>query len=406
MCTISKEKLLFDLYYAFQCAKRHKASKEYVKTFESNLHDNLVELRDEIYERRYIPLPSICFIITDPKRREIFAANFRDRIVHHLYYNYTYELFNKTFIEDSYSCRNNKGTHYGIKRLAKHIKEESENYTKKTYALKMDIKGYFIHINRVLLLSIVNNTLDKMMNRRMSNSNLKYCDVIDFSMIKYLNRVIILLNPIKNCIVRSKPSEWYLLDKLKSLFYSDEDCGLPIGNLTSQLFSNVYLNVLDQYMKRELHCKHYGRYVDDFYVISTDIEFLKNVISSVSKFMKEELHLEIQTKKTIIIDVKYGVEFLGGFVKPHRIYLSNRTIKRMNRKLYRFQTYGTDKDVGRMVNSYLGMFSHYKSNRVKKTMMDKTNKITEYGYFIGHYSKFIPYIHSSCPCTNDDTYYG
>ena len=156
MYTLSKTRLLFDLYYAFQCAKKHKANKEYVKIFENDLHNNLIELCDELYERRYKPQPSICFIFTDPKRREIFAANFRDRIVHHLYYNYTYDLFNRTFIEDSYSCRKGKGTHYGIHRIEKHIRQESENYTKETYVLKMDIKGYFIHINRPLLLSLVN----------------------------------------------------------------------------------------------------------------------------------------------------------------------------------------------------------------------------------------------------------
>lgn len=144
-------------------------------------------------------------------------------------------------------------------------------------------------------------------------------------------------------------------------------------------------------MKRVLHCRHYGRYVDDFYVVSKDKEFLREVIYSVSKFTNEELNLEIQPKKTVIIDVRYGVEFLGGFVKPYRTYLSNKTIKRMNRRLHDFQEYGTDKNVGNMVNSYLGMFSHYKSNSVKKAIMDKTNKIDKYGYFVGYYSKFIPF---------------
>lgn len=246
MYTITKTKLLFDLYYAFQCAKKHKSSKEYVKVFEKDLHKNLVELRDEIYERRYKPQPSVCFIITDPKKREIFAANFRDRIVHHLYYNYTYDLFNRTFIEDSYSCRKGKGTHYGMGRLEKHIRQESENYSKKTYVLKMDIKGYFIHINRPLLLSIVSDTFDKMRYRKVSkDSKFIYDNVLDFDMLKYLSKEIILLNPIENCIIRSRKCEWNTLDKSKSLFYSDEGCGLPIGNLTSQLFSNVYLNVLD-----------------------------------------------------------------------------------------------------------------------------------------------------------------
>lgn len=382
MYLLTKEKLLFDLYYAFQCAKKHKSNKEYVKKFERNLHDNLVELRDELYERRYKPQPSVCFIVTEPKKREIFAANFRDRVVHHLYYNYTYELFNRTFIEDSYSCRKGKGTHYGIRRLDKHIRQESENYTKEAYVLKMDIKGYFIHINRPLLLSIVNKELDKAEKKRCFHN-------LDFYFIRYLSREIILLNPIKNCLIKSRKSEWESLDKSKSLFFTDEGCGLPIGNLTSQLFSNVYLNYLDQFMKRELHCKHYGRYVDDFYVVSKDKVFLKTIIKEIEIFMMSSLHLEIQTKKTQIINVKHGVEFLGAFIKPYRTYLSTKTIRRMRKHLHYFNTHDTDKDVENMINSYLGIFSHYKSNKVKKEMMDKTIKIQKYGKFVGYYTKLV-----------------
>lgn len=381
MYQISKTKLLFDLYYAFQCAKKHKSNKEYVKVFERNLHNNLVELRNELYERRYKPQPSACFIITDPKKREIFAANFRDRIVHHLYYNYTYELFDRTFIEDSYSCRKGKGTHYGIHRLEKHIRQESENYTKPTYVLKMDIKGYFIHINRPLLLKFTINTLDKMYY--------KYGNVIDYGLIKYLSEVIILLNPVENCVVKSNRKEWITLDKSKSLFFSNEDCGLPIGNLTSQLFSNVYLNILDQFIKRTLHCKHYGRYVDDFYIVSSDKKLLKSIITEIERFMIDSLHLEIQNKKTHIIDVKYGVEFLGAYVKPYRLYVSNKTIKRINRKLYRFQNYDVVVNVSNMVNSYLGIFSHYKSNLLKKNVMNRTTKISKYGHFVESYSRFV-----------------
>lgn len=379
---MSKTKLLFDLYYAFQCAKKHKSNKEYVKVFESNLHNNLVELRDELYERRYKPQPSVCFIITDPKTREIFAANFRDRIVHHLYYNYTYELFDRTFIEDSYSCRKGKGTHYGIQRLEKHIRQESENYTKQAYVLKMDIKGYFIHIKRPLLLSIVNRELAKAEKK-------KEFQRLDFEFIRYLSREIILLNPIENCVLKSKKSDWDNLDKSKSLFFSSEDSGLPIGNLTSQLFSNVYLNILDQFIKRVLHCKHYGRYVDDFYIVSSDKKLLKSIINEIERFIIDSLHLEIQRKKTHIIDVKYGVEFLGVFVKPYRTYLSNKTVKRIKRHLYDFNIYGTDKDAYNMINSYIGMFSHHKSNNLKKEMMDKTTRLIKYGNFIGFYEKFI-----------------
>ena len=389
MYKITKTQLLFDLYYAFQCAKKHKVGKNYIKVFEKNLHENLVKLRDEIFERKYKPQPSVCFIIQDPKRREIFAANFRDRVVHHLYYNYTYELFDRTFIEDSYSCRIGKGTHYGIKRLEKHIRQESENYTKEIYVLKMDIKGYFIHIKRSLLLSFVNETFDKMMYKKALNSNQRYCDIIDFDLLKYLTQEIVLLNPIENCIIKSHKKEWEKLPKSKSLFFSEKGCGLPIGNLTSQLFSNVYLNVLDQYMKRILKCKHYGRYVDDFYVVSKDKEFLKSIINKIKNFMCDNLCLEIQDKKTIIVNNKYGIDFLGAFIKPYRTYISNKTLKRMKRHLYNFRKYGTEKNVDDMINSYLGIFSHYKSNLIKKQIMDKTSKLTEHGHFIDYYSKFV-----------------
>ena len=387
MYTLSRKKLLFDLYYAYQCAKKHKVQKEYVKVFEENLHENLVKLRDDLYDRKYKQQPSVCFIITEPKKREIFAANFIDRIVHHLYYNYVYDLFDKTFIEDSYSCRKGKGTHYGIHRLERHIREESENYSKETYVLKMDIKGYFIHINRPLLLSIVNETLRKTKKKG------KYNNIIDFDFVEYLSEITILLNPIKNCIFKSRMNEWETLDKSKSLFYSDEDCGLPIGNLTSQLYSNVYLNVLDQYIKRVLHCKHYGRYVDDFYIVSSNIEFLKNAASEICNFIKSNLKLEIQNKKTRIINIRYGVDFLGAFIKPHRTYVSSKAVKRMNRQLYDMKRYGTDKNIFCQINSFLGILSHYKSYNIKLKTFKNFRLLDKYGYFNDNFSKFIEYKH-------------
>lgn len=165
---LTKTQLLFDLYYAFECAKKHKKSKQYVKFFESRLHDNLLSLCDDLYNRTYQTLPSSCFIINHPKKREVFAADFRDRIVHHLYYNYTHQIFERTFIEDCYSCIKNKGTHYGIHRLEQHIREESNNYQYNCYILKMDIKGYFMNINRNILLDEALKTLNKMRYHKIS----------------------------------------------------------------------------------------------------------------------------------------------------------------------------------------------------------------------------------------------
>lgn len=386
---ITKEILLTDLYVAYSCAKKHKSQKQYVKDFEENLYNNLTDLCEDLIERRYQPLPSSCFIVEDPKKREIFAASFRDRIVHHLYYNYTYDLFNSTFIEDSYSCRVDKGTHYGVERLNKHIRQETNNYTKEAYALKMDIKGYFIHIDRIILLRLVNDTLGKFQYRLMpDNKKQRYEDILDFEFIKYLSEKIILLNPVDNCIIRCPKDKWKGLDKSKSLFHTTENCGLPIGNLTSQLFSNVYLNNLDQYMKRELKCKHYGRYVDDFYVIDKNRQRLEDIVTKAEAFLRTNLHLEIQKKKTHIINTKYGVEFLGGFVKHHRIYVSNKTLRRMRKRLKSFNSYGTNKNIKSMVNSYLGLFSHYNSYNIKLKEINKTGKIWANGYFIEDYSKF------------------
>ena len=182
--TISKTRLLFDLYVAFEKAKRHKGKKSYIREFEENLYSNLLSLCDEIWERRYQAMPSTCFIINHPKKREIFAAAFRDRIVHHLYYEYTHELFERTFIQDTYSCIKKRGTHYGIHRLDKQIRQETDNYIRTAYVLKLDICGYFMSIDRSLLLSFTNNTLSNMRHHRIShNKETTWDDVIDFDLI-------------------------------------------------------------------------------------------------------------------------------------------------------------------------------------------------------------------------------
>lgn len=150
---ITKEQLLVDLFKAYYDARKHKRNTRNQLRFEMNLEENLVNLRDELYERTYKVGRSTCFIIEDPVKREIFAADFRDRVVHHLVYNYIMPIFERTFIADSYSCRKGKGTLYGVKRLEHHIRSCSKNYTTTVYALKMDIQGYFMNINRKRLFS-------------------------------------------------------------------------------------------------------------------------------------------------------------------------------------------------------------------------------------------------------------
>lgn len=356
--TLTREALLMDLYVAFLCAKRHKGNQPYVIRFEKHLMENLTELRDALWDRTYKPSPSSCFIIERPKKREVFAAQFRDRVVHHLYYNYTHEIYERTFIADSYSCVPERGTHYGINRLASHIRKASHNYTRKCYVMKLDIRGYFMHIDRQRLLKIATATLQKMAQKT---------DGIDIDFLLWLTREIILLDPNENCHIVGSEDDWIGLDPAKSMRFVNSGKGMPIGNLTSQLFSNVYLNVFDQFMKRELHCKHYGRYVDDAYVVSTDKAWLLSLVPDVQRFLSERLELSLHMGKLIVTDIKYGVEFLGAFVKPYRTYASNDCLRRMERNIRNMSTKDDD-GVYRSVNSFLGVLSHHKTYRIRRMM--------------------------------------
>lgn len=257
----------------------------------------------------------------------------------------------------------------------------------------MDIKGYFIHIDRLLLTEIINNSIDKMSQHKVSkDDSRKWIDVIDIDFVKYLTNIIAALNPIENCIFRSPKSAWIGLPSSKSLFFVKDGCGLPIGNLTSQLFSNIYLNELDQFVKRVLHCKHYGRYVDDFFIISQDKKFLKIIIPKIEKFLQERLHLEINKGKTKIINVRHGIEFLGAFIKPNRTYISNESLRRIKKRIYDIDYLNIRlNNPVQTINSYLGIFSHYKSLNIRKQIFDNITSIKKYGYFNETYTKFIPY---------------
>lgn len=358
MTKLSKQQLLLDLHVAFHEAKRHKSKKSYVAKFEENLDGNLSELCDELFERRYKPQPSTCFVIQRPKKREVFAAQFRDRIVHHLYFGYTHEMFERTFIEDSYSCIKGKGTDYGISRLRHHILGESENYTKRCYVQKIDIKGYFMHIDRERLLVIALSTIGKCERKCKSPES-----SIDFDFVRYLTKSIIENDCTENCIRISGKKEYEGLPEYRMMSRTPKNCGLPIGNLTSQLFSNVYLNELDNYVKRTLKAKHYGRYVDDAYIVSCDKAYLKDCVAKIEAFVKDGLGLELQKGKSVLRDVRYGVEFLGAFIKPFRTYVSNESLRRMRESASESRNHGKERMIS-SATSHCGVFSHYKAKNV------------------------------------------
>ena len=361
--TLSREALSRDLYKAYLDARKGKRGKPYQMAFEMHLEDNLSELCVELRSRTYKPRPSKCFIIEDPTLREVFAADFRDRVVHHLYYNYTYVLFDRTFIDDSYSCRKGRGTLYGVERLEHHIKAESRNYTRGCYVLKMDISGYFMHIDRRRLLELSLRTLRREAHKPSRIPGRRWMDVIDMDFVEYLTREIVLLNPVENCRVFGRRSDWKRLPRSKSLYYSPDGCGLPIGNLTSQVFSNVYMNSFDQWMKRCIGCRHYGRYVDDFYVVSCDKRFLLSVAEYAAGFLWSELGLRVNPCKTILYDVGHGVPFLGCHLLPWRKYIGRATFERMKRHLEAELVSAGPLRLRSVVNSYLGLLRHVNSYR-------------------------------------------
>ena len=375
---LTRDALMLDLYAAFICAKRHKAKKPYVLHFERNLKENIESLCDDLWTRRYKPEPSTCFVIQRPKKREVFAAQFRDRIVHHLYYNYTHELFERTFIQDTYSCIPGRGTHYGIERMTQHIRQESHNWTRPCYALKIDIRGYFMHINRRRLLDIATASLLNMADHQ-ANGGMKWRDVIDIDFILWLTHEIVLLDPTDGCRRVGNPSEWDGVDASKLMSNAPADCGMPIGNLTSQLFSNVYMNPFDQMVKRVLYFLHYGRYVDDSDTICSDRQRLTDAIPVMRDFLKDELCLDMHMGKTQIIDVRYGVEFLGAFIKPYRTYICNRSLSRIRQEAADVRHMGRGQ-VFRTVNSLLGVMSHYSSYNLRREIFTQQH-ILRYGSF-------------------------
>lgn len=386
---LTREQLLADLHTAYLDARRHKRNKPYQLYFEAHAEENLELLCDELWNRRYQPLPSTCFIITDPKKREVFAAQFRDRIVHHLYFNYTHEMLERTFIADTYSCIKKRGTHYGIRRLERHIRRESLNYTRQCYVLKMDIQGYFMHIDRERLLEITLRQLRRLSRHRKCAGGGTWSQYVDFDFVAYLTRIIIMLDPTVGCRRKGTALDWYGLPDEKSLFKSNEGCGLPIGNLTSQLFSNVYLNEFDQYMKRELGCRHYGRYVDDFYVVSSDREWLRSLRKPIAGFLKTALGLEVNETKTIINDVRFGIEFLGSYLKPRRRYVSNRCLRRTKRKIPKLREVHSSEQLRSRLNSFLGILSHYRCYQLRRKIFFNLHEVYQYGYYLKGMKKYV-----------------
>ncbi|MBO4645908.1 MAG: RNA-directed DNA polymerase [Bacteroidales bacterium] len=357
--------LLIDLFRAYYDARRNKRNTPSQLRFEMDLETNLINLYHELRDRRYKPAPSVCFIVQESVKREVFASNFRDRVVHHLYYNYVAPLFERQFVYDSYSCRKGKGTLLGIERLQHHIRAVSHNYTRDAYVLKMDIKGYFMSINREVLRMMVHEMTERV-----------HLPEDQKGMVDYLTDIITMKNPLNGARFKGDPEEWHDLPPSKCLSCSPSGVGLPIGDLTSQLYSNIFLNQLDWFVTMNLGFKHYGRYVDDFYIVDTDRDRLEAAVSEISGLLAS-LHLSLHPKKTKIIPVTESIRFLGAVVYPYYRHGSSRTTQKFLQCCRAFDQVNELAEEGVLpcdwldvencqasMNSYLGYLRHFKAARL------------------------------------------
>lgn len=333
------------LYHAYLECRKNKRKTVNALKFEINLEEKLKILLDELRARTYAPGRSVCFVVTIPKPREVFAADFRDRIVHHLLVGEIEECFEKKFIYDSFACRKGKGTHRAVSRLCYFIgKKENQ----KSWYLKMDIKSFFVSIDHKILCDLAEKSIQTTGKNKNEEEELSW-----------LIRSVIFHNPAKNFSIKGRRELFSLIPAHKSLFKQREGKGLPIGNHSSQFFANVYLNELDQFVKRNLKCRHYIRYVDDFILLSSEKRMLVEWKNRIGAFLEKRLSLALSESKTIIQPIKRGIDFLGYFIRPDSVYPRRKVFKRYKDKLFKIATgkYKTNlRYLESMHNSYIGHF--------------------------------------------------
>lgn len=324
--------------------------------FEINAFKNIQVLRDCILFHQYKPLRSSAHIIFNPVIREIFAAPFRDRIIHHLIFMSVYEWWDNRFCYDSYSCRINKGVLFGIKRLEHHIQSVKNEFNRTPVIAKFDIQGFFMSMPRRRLFERAVWGLNQQFRGKKSH--------LQYRLLKYLWREIIFDDPARQAIRKGRITDWDLLPKSKSLFTQPKGYGIVIGNLTSQLLSNIYLDQLDRFVTYTLGYKHYGRYVDDFYIVidKSELSKLQRDIKSIENYLKT-LELTLHPKKRTIRPANQGIEFIGARVYDGHIVPGRRLTKNMI-KAFREVTAG-ERDIA-SVPSYLGHAKYMNSYNIVK----------------------------------------
>jgi len=323
-----------NLYSAYRKARKGKAKKLYVKEFESDLDKNLIDLQFELMTLIYSPRPLDNFILKDPKTRKISRSHFRDRVIHHAIINIIGAIFEKVFIYDSCANQKGKGNLFSIKRFETFRRKITKNFSSRAFCLKADVKHYFQEVDHKVLLKIIKNK------------------------------------------IKDKEVVWLIRKILKKNASGGKPKGIPLGNLTSQFFANVYLNELDYFVKHKLKIKYYVRYVDDFIILHENEEQLREWKRKIESFLEEKLKLELHPQKSRIILLSRGVDFVGFRNFYYFKLLRKRNIKCMIKKIGDYNE-GLILD-GEMMEIFQGWNSYAKwanTYKLRKCVLSKLNKI-------------------------------
>lgn len=298
-----------------------KSKKNDVREFGLNLSDNLVSLHQDLVNFTYTHGSYDAFKISDPKPRDIHKAKVKDRVLHHAIYRQMYPLFNRTFIADSYSCQMDKGVHKALDKFQSFGLKAGRNNTKTVWILKCDIKKFFANINHKILLDIL------------------------------------------AAYISDKNTMWLMETIVASFDCGTKGTGLPLGNLTSQLFCNIYMNEFDQFVKHKLKAKHYIRYADDFVFFSNSRTQLENLIPYLALFLKNRLRLKLHPDKIFIKTLGSGVDFLGWKHFPNHRVLRTMTKRRMFKGI-------KNRPKNPTLQSYLGLMKHGNAFGLKQEVMN------------------------------------
>ena len=364
------QKFLDTMYEAYEDCLKGKRNSAQALEYMPEAGRDVPRLAREAWTGAYKPSLSTCFMVTFPKLREVFAAAFRDRIIHHWICLRLLPLFERrchALGDVSHACRKGYGTKSAIAQVQQGMLRVSEHLQRPAWVYKGDIVGFFMNIDKRLMWEML---------RELIKQEYKgdYTDIL-----LELTKTTVFHEPQKECVIRSDINMWKDVAKNKSLFYIKEGKGEPIGNLTTQLFAGFYMSYLDKFVQDVFKGKNYSytRSVDDFVIICDDKDYLKRAIHGIEIYTQERLGLKCHSDKTYLQPVSHGVKFLGQYIYPHRRYTINRTIgrfiDRVNECIKECEKPMTDmrKDYWQQVlNSYFGFLTQTREYRTRKRIRE------------------------------------